>query len=127
MNMTPHNHEVGVAVQAAFGKLNEAFVDLVLLMARNLKTEQMAPSLMGMEPETLQEYSKLSRSQLIAASRIGAPLVVARFNDASTLKQVFSTGFSSERAIAALTRSMPLVTLTSGHTCKRAGSDHEAI
>lgn len=125
--MTPHNHEVGVAIQTAFGKLNEAFVDLVLLMARNLKTDEMAPSLMGMEAETLKEYAKLSRSQLIAASRIGAPLVVARFNDPSTLKQVFSTGFSSERAIAALTRSMPLVTITSAHSCKRPGSDHETV
>jgi hypothetical protein len=125
--MTPHNHEVGIAIQNAFGKLNEAFVDLVFLMARNLKTDEMAPSLMGMDANTLTEYSKLSRSQLMAASRIGAPLVVARFNDPSTLKQVFSTGFSSERAIAALTRTMPLVTVTSGHTCKRSGSDHAPV
>jgi len=114
-----HQQEIGMAVQNAFAKLNEAFLDCVFLMSRNLKTDEIAPSLMGMETATVEEYARIERRHLMSAARIGAPLVTARFNDPSTLRQVFSTGFIDERVIAALTKTMPLVPLAKAFECAK--------
>jgi hypothetical protein len=114
MNTTMTKHhaspkfEACPALQQAIERFNEAGISLLLTAAKYKRIDPLAAFLIGVSDETLDEYSHLSKADLISASTLGAPLFVPRFSDPATLRAMLTTGFSKASVLAALTRTLPL-------------------
>lgn len=100
------------AIQQAIERFNEAGISMLLIAARNMSTDPIAAFLIGVSEETLSEYTKVSKADLISASALGAPLFVPRFSDAATLRSLLTSGFGKANVLAALTKTLPLPPVT---------------
>lgn len=96
------------AIQQAIERFNEAGISMLLIAARNMSSDPIAAFLIGVSEETLSEYKKVSKADLISASALGAPLFVPRFSDAATLRSLLASGFGKANVLSALTRTLPL-------------------
>lgn len=111
----PDIHRVcGPAMQEAIEEVNKAFFKLCLTAARLGDSEPLAPSLLGVSREVLDELANSGRSGMLMAQAYGLPLVECRFKDASVLRQIIDSGLGSPEAVAAITKTMPLDVITKG-------------
>lgn len=108
MNEISQKFESCPALQHAIERFNDAGISLLLTAAKNRKIDPLAAFLIGISDETLEEYSRLSKADLVSASTLGAPLFVPRFADSATLRTLLTSGFSKSSVLAALTRTLPL-------------------
>lgn len=112
----PHiNRVCGPAMQEAIEDLNKAFLNLCLTAARLGDSEPLAPALLGVSREVLDELANSGRAGMLMAQAYGLPLVESRFKDASILRQVIDSGLGSPEAVAAITKAMPLDIITKGN------------
>lgn len=111
----PDIHRIcGPAMQEAIEEVNKAFFNLCLTAARMGDSEPLAPSLLGVSREVLEELANTGRSGMLMAQAYGLPLVECRFKDASVLRQIIDSGLGSAEAVAAITKAMPLDVITKG-------------
>lgn len=108
------NRVCGPAMQEAIEEVNKAFFKLCLTAARLGDSEPLAPALLGVNREVLDELANTGRTGMLMAQAYGLPLVECRFKDASVLRQVIDSGLGSAEAVAAITRAMPLDVITKG-------------
>ncbi|UUZ66281.1 hypothetical protein LP417_35285 (plasmid) [Polaromonas sp. P1-6] len=104
----PQKFEACRALQDAIKKANEAFIDFLLTAALSKSMDPLASFLLGICDETLDEYTRVSRADLVSAAMLGAPLFVPRFSDAATIKELLTTGFQSAVVQQELTKTMSL-------------------
>lgn len=102
--------EATLAVQKLIENFNAVYVDLLLTAARF--KDPAIPALMGISMQTLEEYSKISKFDLISAAKLGIPLAVARFTDPSVVQELFKTGCSQSKVLAELSKSLPMEPIT---------------
>ena len=108
------NRVCGPAMQEAIEEVNKAFFKLCLTAARLGDSEPLAPALLGVNREVLDELANTGRAGMLMAQAYGLPLVECRFKDASVLRQVIDSGLGSAEAVAAITKAMPLDVITKG-------------
>ncbi|SER37090.1 hypothetical protein [Giesbergeria anulus] len=108
------NRVCGPAMQEAIEEVNKAFMKLCLTAARLGDSEPLAPALLGVNREVLDELANTGRAGMLMAQAYGLPLVECRFKDASVLRQVIDSGLGSAEAVAAITKAMPLDVITKG-------------
>jgi len=106
--LTSSRLEVESTVQESLKKMNLAFVELLLSACKKNSNDPIAGMLLGIDSETLQEYSKVSKSDLLSSTRLGFPLFSSRFTESSVLRKALTTGFSSASVISTLTRNFKL-------------------
>lgn len=105
----------GPSIQEGIAKLNEAFLSLCITAARLGKAEPLAPMLLGMSREVLDELGNTGRAGMLIAQAHGLPLVEIRFKDSATLRQIIESGIGSPEAVSAITKAMPLEIITKGN------------
>lgn len=99
---------VGLALQQEIDAVNKAVLNLCMTAARLGESEPLAPAILGISREALDELAGLGRADILLAQAHGLPLVELRVKDAKTLKAVLNSGFGSQEAISVITRAMPL-------------------
>ena len=111
----------GPALQQEIEAVNRAVLKLCVTAARLGEAEPLAPALLGLSRETLDELASAGRADILLAQAHGLPLVELRIKDVNTLKSVLRSGFGSQEAVSALTRSLPLELLTKHSSQRRVG------
>lgn len=104
----------GPAIQEGITEVNRAFLNLCITAARLGSAEPLAPVLLGVSREVLDELANSGRASMLLAHAHGLPLVEMRFKDASLLRQIIGSGLGSAEAVSAITRAMPLEVITKG-------------
>lgn len=99
---------VGPALQQEIAVVNKAVLNLCVTAARLGDAEPLAPALLGISREALEELANTGRSEMLLAQAHGLPLVELRIKDGATLQTILRSGFGSAEAVSALTKSMPL-------------------
>lgn len=102
------NKFVGLALQQEIDAVNKAVLNLCVTAARLGESEPLAPAILGISREALEELASMGRADLLLAQAHGLPLVELRIKDAKTLKTVLNSGFGSQEAVSVITRAMPL-------------------
>ena len=103
--------EMTLAAQANITALNEAWFDYISPVARARLKDPIAAHLSGLDDDTLAEIAKMSKADILSASRLGIPLCMARFKDPATYRTILKTGFSSSEVLAELSKDFPVPTL----------------
>lgn len=104
----------GPAIQKGIEEVNRAFLNLCVTAARLGNAEPLAPLLLGVSREILDELENSGRASMLLTHAHGLPLVEMRFKDAATLRQIIGSGLGSVEAVSAITRAMPLEIITKG-------------
>lgn len=102
----------GPTLQAAIAVVNEAYIALCITAARLGGAEPLAPALLGMSRDILDELAENGRAQMLISHAYGLPLVELRIKDPVVLRRVMSEGFGSPQALAEITKTMPLEVIT---------------
>lgn len=98
----------GPALQQAITELNQALIKTLFVAARLGNSEPLAPELLGVSRELLDELATLGRADMLSAQCHGLPLAIMRISDAATMRYVIDSGVGSPDALAAITKSLPL-------------------
>lgn len=99
---------VGPALQEEISTVNKAVIDLLMTAARLGDSEPLAPALLGISREFLDELAIPGGGNLLKANFHGLPLVELRIKDPGKLRTILSTGCGGVDAIAEITKLMPL-------------------
>lgn len=105
----------GPAITEAINEVNRAFINLCITAGRLGEAEPLAPVLLGVSREILDEIATTGRSGMLLAQAYGLPLVESRFKDPSVLRQIINSGFGSPEAISAVVKNMPLELMSKGY------------
>lgn len=99
---------VGPALQQAVEEANKAILNLLVVSARLGDSEPLAPALLGVGREVLDELANTGRADILLAQAHGLPLFELRVKDPNVIKTVVRSGFGSQEAMALILKSMPL-------------------
>lgn len=102
----------GPAIHECIAAVNKAVLELFITAGRLGDSEPLAPILLGVQREILDELASASRADLLAANAYGLPLVELRIKDPAILRRVIRAGFGSHQAIAEITKTLPLEVIT---------------
>lgn len=100
--------EASPALQESTRKANDAYIDLLLMAAQSNATDPLAAFLLGVSHDTLTEYAKVNKADLVSASKLGAPLFVPRFTNPAMLMALLTSGFKSPEVQQELTKTFSL-------------------
>ena len=108
-NYTPNIGDlVGPALQQAIEEVNKSALNLLVVSARLGDAEPLAPALLGVSREVLEELENIGRAEMLIAQAHGLPLFFFFFKDADNLKTIIQSGFGSQEAMSIIMKSMPL-------------------
>ena len=108
-NYTPNIGDlVGPALQQAIEEVNKSALNLLVVSARLGDAEPLAPALLGVSREVLEELENIGRAEMLIAQAHGLPLFEFRIKDADNLKTIIQSGFGSQEARSIIMKSMPL-------------------
>ncbi len=99
---------VGPALQQAIEEVNKSVLNLLVVSARLGDAEPLAPALLGVSREVLNELANTGRADMLIAQAHGLPLVDFRIKDANSLQTVIKSGFASQDAMSVILKSMPI-------------------
>ena len=99
---------VGPALQEEIASVNKAFIDLLMTAARLGDAEPLAPAILGIPREILDELAMPGKASVLKAKFFGLPLVELRIKDPRKLKSIIESGFGSADAVSEITKAMPL-------------------
>jgi hypothetical protein len=100
--------DIGPELQTAIETLNEAALRFIQVCAREFDRDPLAATLLGIPPETLAEYGRMTLYEMTKVSQIGAPIVKLRFEDPAVLRALLTHGFSSPLVMREMTKTMAL-------------------
>lgn len=108
-NYTPNIGDlVGPALQQAIEEVNKSALNLLVVSARLGDAEPLAPALLGVSREILEELENIGRAEMLIAQAHGLPLFEFRIKYADNLKTIIQSGFGSQEAMSIIMKSMPL-------------------
>ena len=108
-NYTPNIGDlVGPALQQAIEEVNKSALNLLVVSARLGDAEPLAPALLGVSREVLEELENIGRAEMLIAQAHGLPLFEFCIKDADNLKTIIQSGFGSQEAMSIIMKSMPL-------------------
>lgn len=102
----------GPAIHEGIAAVNKAVLELFITAGLLGDSEPLAPILLGVTRDILDELACSGSSALLAANAYGLPLVELRIKDPAVLRRVIRGGFGSNDAVAEITKTLPIEFIT---------------